>query len=136
VKQELRGRLVDLAGVTAISIVVWLWAAGQTLQSRTVSFEVLIESGEPERRRVSPAEALAVSVEIKGSRQAVISASESLAGRRLILLTGTDRIPAQVGTHDVVLMDTLSVSPAIAPLGIDIVSVTPSIARVVIEPVP
>jgi hypothetical protein len=136
VTQELRGKLFDLAGVTAISIVVWLWAAGQTLQSRTVSFEVLIESGEPERRRVSPTEPLAVSVEIKGSRQAVISASESLAGRRLILLTGTDRIPAQVGTHDVVLMDTLSVSPAIAPLGVDIVSVTPSIARVVVEPAP
>ncbi|MBI1303959.1 MAG: hypothetical protein GC172_09255 [Phycisphaera sp.] len=133
--QELRGKLVDLAGVTAISIVVWLWAAGQTLQSRTVSFEVLIESGEPERRRVSPVEPLAVSVEIRGSRQAVISASESLAGRKLILLTGTDRIPAQVGTHDVVLMDTLSVSPAVAPLGVDIVSVTPSIARVVVEPV-
>ena len=45
--QELRGKLFDLAGVTAISIVVWLLAAGQTLQSRTVSFEVLIESGEP-----------------------------------------------------------------------------------------
>ncbi len=133
--QKLRGKLVDLAGVTVISIVVWLWAAGQTLQSRTVSFEVLIESGEPERRRVSPAEALAVSVEIKGSRQAVISASESLSGRRLILLTGADRVPSQVGTHDVVLMDTLSVSPAIAPLGVDIVSVTPSIARVVVEPV-
>jgi hypothetical protein len=135
VTQKIRGKIIDLAGVTAISIVVWLWAAGQTLQTRTVSFEVLIESGEPERRRVAPAEPLSLSVEIRGSRQAVISASESLAGRRLILLTGADRVPAQVGTHDVVLQDTLSVSPAIAPLGVDIVSVTPSIARVVVEPV-
>jgi len=131
--QKLRGRLVDFAGVTAISVVVWLWAAGQTLQTRTIAFEVLIESGEPEQRRVFPQEPIALSVEIKGSRQAVVAASESLSGRRLVLLTGSDRIPSQVGPHDVVLRDTLSVTPAIAPLGVDIVSVRPSIARVVVE---
>ena len=32
-----RKRLVDLAGVTAITVIVWLWASGQTLQRRIIA---------------------------------------------------------------------------------------------------
>ncbi len=128
-----RQRALDIAGVTAITVVVWLWAAGQTVQTRTIAFDVVIESSDPTRNQVLTPNSLHVSVEITGSRQAVIRASERLSSRTIRLLTGTDGVPAQVGEHDLILKDVLSVSPTVAPLGIDIDTVSPAIMRFVIE---
>ena len=49
------------------------------------------------------------------------------------MLTGADGVPAQIGEHDVLIKDVLSVSPSIAPLGVDIATVSPAVLRLVIE---
>ena len=128
-----RKRAIDLATVTAITVIVWLWAAGQTAQTRVITFDTVIDSGDPSRLLVAPSEPLHLSVEIKGSRQAVLGATQSLSGRTIRLLTGADGVPSTTGTHDVVLRDVLSISPSVAPLGVDITSVTPSVVRITIE---
>lgn len=129
----LRRRLVDLATVTAITVIVWLWAAGQTAQTRVIAFDAAIDSGDPARLVVTPSEPLHLTVELKGSRQAVLGATQSLSGRTIRLLTGADGVPSTVGTHDIVLKDVLSVSPAVAPLGVDVTGVTPSVVRITIS---
>jgi hypothetical protein len=78
-------------------------------------------------------EPLHLTVELRGSRQAVLSATQSLSGRTIRLLTGADGVPSTPGTHDLVLRDVLSVSPAVAPLGVDLVSVTPAVVEITIE---
>ena len=128
-----RQRALDLAGVTAITIVVWLWAAGQTVQTRVIAFDLLIESGDPARSRVTALGLMHISAEITGSRQAVIRASESLSGRTIRMLTGADGVPAQIGEHEIVIKDVLSVSPSIAPLGIDLTTVSPAVVRMRID---
>jgi hypothetical protein len=128
-----RRRLVDLATVTAITVIVWFWAAGQTAQTRIIAFDAVIDSGDPTRLLATPAEPLHLTVELKGSRQAVLGATQSLSGRTIRLLTGADGVPSSVGTHDLVLRDVLSVSPAVAPLGVDLVSVTPAVVEITIE---
>jgi hypothetical protein len=128
-----RRRLVDLATVTAITAIVWLWAAGQTAQSRVIAFDAIIDSGDPTRLAVTPTEPLHLTVEIKGSRQAVLDATQSLSGRTIRLITGADGVPSTLGTHELVLKDVLSVSPAVAPLGVDVTAVTPPVVRIAIE---
>jgi hypothetical protein len=128
-----RRRLVDLATVTAITVIVWLWAAGQTAQTRVISFDAVIDSGDPTRISVTPGEPLHLSVEIRGSRQAVLGATQSLSGRTIRLITGADGVPSAPGTHDIVLKDALSVSPSVATLGVDITSVTPAVVEITIE---
>jgi hypothetical protein len=128
-----RRKLVDLVTVTAIAAIVWLWAAGQTVQTRVISFDATIDSGDPTRIAVTPNEPLHLSVEIKGSRQAVLSATQSLSGRTIRLLTGADGVPSTPGSHDLVLKDVLSVSPSVAPLGVDITTVTPAVVEIEIE---
>lgn len=128
-----RRRIVDLLTVTAITVIVWLWAAGQTAQTRVISFDAIVDSGDPARLAVAQADLLHLTVEIKGSRQAVLGAAQSLSGRTLRLLTGADGVPSTPGTHDIVLKDILSVSPSVAPLGVDVVSVKPSVVRITIE---
>jgi hypothetical protein len=114
-------------------VIVWLWAAGQTAQTRVITFDTVIDSGDPSRLLVAPSEPLHLSVEVKGSRQAVLGATQSLSGRTIRLLTGADGVPSTTGMHDVVLKDVLSISPSVAPLGVDITSVTPSVVRITIE---
>ena len=128
-----RRKVVDLVTVTAIAAIVWLWAAGQTVQTRVISFDATIDSGDPTRITVTPNEPLHLSVEIKGSRQAVLSATQSLSGRTIRLLTGADGVPSTPGSHDLVLKDVLSVSPSVAPLGVDITTVTPAVVEIEIE---
>ena len=128
-----RRRLVDLATVTAITAIVWLWAAGQTAQTRVIAFVAIIDSGDPTRLAVTPTEPLHLTVEIKGSRQAVLDATQSLSGRTIRLITGADGVPSTLGTHELVLKDVLSVSPAVAPLGVDVTAVTPPVVRIAIE---
>jgi hypothetical protein len=128
-----RRRLVDLATVTAITAIVWLWAAGQTAQTRVIAFDAIIDSGDPTRLAVTPTEPLHLTVEIKGSRQAVLDATQSLSGRTIRLITGADGVPSTLGTHELVLKDVLSVSPAVAPLGVDVTAVTPPVVRIAIE---
>lgn len=128
-----RRRLVDLATVTAITAIVWLWAAGQTAQTRVIAFDAIIDSGDPARLAVTPTEPLHLTVEIKGSRQAVLDATQSLSGRTIRLITGADGVPSTLGTRELVLKDVLSVSPAVAPLGVDVTAVTPPVVRIAIE---
>ena len=128
-----RRRLVELATVTAITAIVWLWAAGQTAQTRVIAFDAIIDSGDPTRLAVTPTEPLHLTVEIKGSRQAVLDATQSLSGRTIRLITGADGVPSTLGTHELVLRDVLSVSPAVAPLGVDVTAVTPPVVRIAIE---
>ena len=130
---ELRRRVIDLATVTAFTVIVWLWAAGQTAQTRVISFDAIIDSGDPTRLAVTPAESFHLTVAIKGSRQAVLGATQSLSGRTIRLLTGADGVPTAPGKHDIVLKDALSVSPSVAPLGVDITSVTPAVVEITIE---
>ena len=126
--------LIDLASVTAISVVIWLYAAGQTLQTRPVSFDVEFESGDPSRVEVASPGVLHVNLEISGSQQSVTRATESLSGRTIRLVTGADGIPASPGEHVIVLEDALAVSPSFAPLGVDLSGVAPATVRLVLVP--
>ena len=53
-----RQRVMDFTGVTLVTVVVWLWAAGQTLQTRIIAFDILIESSDPSRSCVTSSSAL------------------------------------------------------------------------------
>ena len=92
-----RQRIVDIATVTAVTVAVWLWASSQTLQTRVIAFDLVVESGDPTRVVVEASETVHLTAEITGSRQAVIRASESLSGRTIRLLTGADGVPALPG---------------------------------------
>ncbi|MFM7052594.1 MAG: hypothetical protein ACKOYN_10760 [Planctomycetota bacterium] len=126
----LRQRLLDLAGVNAITAVVWLYAAGQTLQTRVIAFDVEIESGDPARTTVESASPYHLSVEINGSRQAVLRATEALSGRTLRLRTGADGVPATAGRHEIAMRDVLELTPEVRALSVDIATVTPSSASI------
>ncbi len=125
-----RQRFLDLATVTAVTALVWLWASDQTLQSRTASFEVVVESNDPSRLVVSNAGPHKVLAQLVGSRQSVLGAFEVLNGRTIRLVTGADGVPSSFGDHQLPVLDILSASPSLAPLGVDLSNVTPASIRI------
>lgn len=125
-----RQRFIDLATVTAVTALVWLWASNQTLQSRTVTFDVLIDSNDPSRLVVSNSGPHHVAAQLVGSRQAVLSAFEVLNGRTVRLVTGADGVPTSSGDHNLPVLDIMSASPMLAPLGVDLSNVSPATIRI------
>ncbi len=131
-----RQRFLDLATVTAVTALVWLWASDQTLQSRTASFDLIIESNDPSRLVVTNSGPHRVLAQLVGSRQSVLSAFEVLNGRTIRLVTGADGVPSSSGDHQLPVLDILSASPTLAPLGVDLANVTPASIRIGVRNAP
>ncbi|MSR40442.1 MAG: hypothetical protein EXS10_00850 [Phycisphaerales bacterium] len=125
-----RQRFIDLAAVTAVTALVWLWASNQTLQSRSVSFDVIVESNDPSRLTVTNSGPHRVVAQLVGSRQSVLNAFEVLNGRAIRFVTGADGVPASAGDHNLPVLDILSASPVLAPLGVDLSNLSPSSIRI------
>jgi len=127
---RLRGHLGTVATVTAVALLLWLWAAGQTTESTTAVVQVRFASGDPARSAMLPATATSVEVRLRGSRRDLDEAANRLGTRVLELRSGGPGIPATVGTHLIDLATAIGRSEEIARLRASVDSVTPSAATV------
>lgn len=118
IRAWLRADLLTYVIVTAVSALVWYWAAGETRESRSLP-GVIVKFTVPSAAswRLSPT-ATPVTITVEGSRRAI---NRAAAIDRL-----TVERPAAVGEQVVDMLDALESNPEVIEAGISIVSVSPS----------
>ena len=122
--------------ITFVSLLLWLWAAGQTRETATVQLLVRFTTAEPESSLVQPMEALPVEVELQGSRRDLERATDRLSGTTLTLRTGRDGVPATPGSYLVDLATAIGRSEEIEQAGVGAVGTSPtSVSITVLETV-
>lgn len=122
----LRPMLSNIAVVTVVSLLLWLWAAGQTRETSTVEVLVLFVPGDAERSIVTPAEAIAVSLDVQGARHELERATDRLSGKTITLRTGRPEVPAAAGPHTIDIAGALNRSEELTSLGVVAIGAVPA----------
>ncbi len=121
-----RPLLANCAVVTVVSLLLWLWAAGQTRETSTVEILVQVLPGDPERSIVSPAEAIPVSLEMRGARHELERATDRLSGKTIVVRTGRPEVPAAAGTHTIDIASVLNRAEEVTSLGVAAIGAVPT----------
>lgn len=122
----LRPMLANIAVVTVVSLLLWLWAAGQTRETSTVEVLVLFVPGDAERNIVTPAEPIAVSLDVQGARHELERAADRLSGKTITLRTGRPEVPASPGPHTIDIASAINRSEELTSLGIVAIGAVPA----------
>ncbi|MBL9121586.1 MAG: hypothetical protein JNL80_16890 [Phycisphaerae bacterium] len=121
-----RPMLANGAVITVVSLLLWLWAAGQTRETSTVEALVRFLPADAERSIVTPADAIPVSVELQGSRHELERATDRLSGKTLALRTGRPEVPASAGVHTIDITAALNRSEEFNSVGVAAISSVPA----------
>jgi len=88
--------------VTAVTLLIWFWAAGETLEQDSISTTVQFAAVDPERSMVMP-NTLTATLTLEGSRVALREAGQTLR-MPLVLELGREGVPAEPGGHVIDLL--------------------------------
>jgi hypothetical protein len=125
-----RGRIGSFATVTAVALLLWLWAAGRTTEVGTISVQARFASGDPGRVAVLPPTPFTVELRLRGSRRDLDDAASRLAGTVLELRSGGPGIPAAIGDHVIDLATSIDRSEELSRLGASVDAANPASATV------
>lgn len=127
-----RERITNLVTVTLVTILIWIWAAGETREEIT-SFADLRFSGQTrDSVRISPEELPSVSFQVRGPRREV----DAVAARFRDVVDipiGTLGVPSTPGEHEV---DLLSLGQSFLDkdeISVTVLAADPPTARITIE---
>jgi len=111
--------------VTAVSFLIWYWAAGETRETGEYTLRVQFNTSDPAGWLVIPAEKKTVDLVVEGSRRAI----NRLREIKDILI----EVPAQIGMHATDVAERLRVHPIISDTGVSIVSARPYVMDVEVD---
>ena len=118
-------QLGTIVVVTAIALLIWIWAAGETRNEDTVYARVEIMASSDFETIVSPTEDQQVAIQVKGSARSIQRLRQVLS-QPLVLTTGSDGIPREAGRHEISLVDAIQNLPLIQQGDINILGTEPS----------
>jgi hypothetical protein len=121
-----RPMLANGAVITVVSLLLWLWAAGQTRETSSVEAFLRFIPADAERSTVTPSDVLTISIELQGSRHELERASERLSGKTITLRTGRPEVPATPGIHTIDLSAALNRAEELSAAGVVAISTSPS----------
>lgn len=125
-----RARLGSFVTVTAVALLLWLWAAGRTTEVATIAVQVRVASGDPGRVAVLPPAPFTVELRLRGSRRDLDDAASRLGGTVLELRSGSPGVPASVGDHVIDLATSIDRSEELARLAATVDGANPASATV------
>jgi len=97
---EGRERIVNIVAVTLITLLIWMWAAGETRETEPAFTDIRFVAPIADSMRIQPAEVPTLRLMIRGPRRALDSVAERL--REPVAVTaGTNGIPADPGPHEI-----------------------------------
>lgn len=127
-----RERITNLVTVTLVTVLIWIWAAGETREEIT-SFSDLRFSGQTrDSVRVTPEELPSVSFQVRGPRREV----DAVASRFRDVLDipiGTLGIPAAPGEHEIDLQSLGQAFLDANEIAVTVLAADPPTARITIE---
>ena len=110
--QRTKTQLGTYVVVTSITLLIWIWAAGETRNEDTVYARVKILASSDFEMIVSPAEDQQVDIEVKGSARS-IRRLRQLLSQPLELTTGSYGIPRDAGRHTISLAEARRISRSV-----------------------
>jgi len=119
--------------VTAVSLLIWFWAAGETREQGSFSAAVEFTAVDPDRWTVMPAQH-AVTLKLEGSRLALQEAPRTLRAP-VVLELGREGIPAEPGSHVIDLVEVLSRLDLLQRARLGVVSCEPAALQIDVDEV-
>ncbi len=120
-----RPDLRSIGLVTAVTLLVWVWAEGESLRRESVTAPIQLTGRSDLVVKAEDAFGGSVLVELEGSNLAVSEASGFLLGSTLELKPGEGAVPAEPGTHTLTLRTVLREHPELRTRGVAITGVEP-----------
>lgn len=127
-----RGQIGTIVVVTAISLLIWIWAAGETRERATLYARVQFEPASDFSTVVSPTTDRQVALEVTGSARS-IQRARLILQQPVALYTGTNGIPDEPGTHSVPLAAAIEGLPALTEGDITVLASEPASIDVEID---
>jgi hypothetical protein len=97
---EGRERIVNIVVVSLVTLLIWMWAAGETRETEPAFTDIRFVAPTADSMRIQPAEVSTVRLLVRGPRRAIDAVAEKL--REPITVTaGTSGVPSEPGPHDI-----------------------------------
>lgn len=122
----------SLALVTLISVMIWLWAAGETRENLERSATIFVKAADPLRFVVQPSKPRPVTLRLSGSKGALESSMKELSAP-IALDTGSTGVPNSLGEQSVRLVDALNAHPIFADSAVTVESADPPFLEIRID---
>lgn len=130
--QRTKTRLGTYLVVTAITLLIWIWAAGETRNEDTVYARVKVLASSDFETIVSPAGDRQVDIEVKGSARSIQRLRQMLS-QPLELTTGSYGIPREAGRHTISLAEAIQAQPEMTQGDITILNTDPSTLEIEVD---
>jgi hypothetical protein len=118
--------------VTAISLLIWIWAAGETRERATLHARLQFSPASNFSMIVFPRSDRQVALEVSGSARSIQLVRQGLQ-QPLEIVTGTNGIPGEPGTHSISLVNAIQSLPVLSQGNITVLSTEPSTLQVEID---
>lgn len=128
---EWTNRISTALIATVVMLLIWTWAAEKTREELTISGSVRFVPGEGQPLSAEPASAIAVTMNVKGSRPALQRAA-ALLERGVELRLGIGGVPAQPGTFSVDLSKVFEDLAEIRRTDLSVISTRPDSATLTV----
>lgn len=130
-----RAHLGTVGLVTLITVLIWIWAAGETAEVRNFEARVDLRPTDPQRMRVSPDRVEGnVRIVARGSTRALGRFQDLLAEGPIDLVAGVGGMPSAEGVSPVNLASVLADLPTVRNTGVSLEQVDPLSIEVRIDP--
>ena len=101
-KSNPRERLINVIIVSLVTVLIWMWAAGETRETEPAFVDLELVSPTEGSLQITPSKIQTVRLEIRGPRRAVEAAADRF--RQPVRITaGTMGLPAEPGDHEIEL---------------------------------
>tara|TARA_B100001059_G_scaffold213211_1_gene228892 strand:- start:272 stop:1300 length:1029 start_codon:yes stop_codon:yes gene_type:complete len=130
--QQTRSRSLTFVVVTAITLLIWIWAAGETRDSATLYARVGFTTASNFNVIVGPTEDQQVAISVQGSARSIQRLRTALE-EPVRLMTGSNGIPQEAGQHQVSLSEALQGLESFVTGDISVVSTEPAKMEVEID---
>ncbi|NCF40549.1 MAG: hypothetical protein GWP75_10580 [Planctomycetia bacterium] len=127
-----RERITNLVTVTLVTVLIWIWAAGETREEITSFSDLRFTGQTKDSVRISPEELTSVSFQVRGPRREV-DAVASRFREALEVPIGTLGVPSAPGEHEI---DLLALGQAFLDadeIAVTVLAADPQTARITIE---
>lgn len=127
-----KGQVGTIIMVTAISLLIWIWAAGETRERETLYANLRFTTASDFSTIVSPTVDQPVALEISGSARSIQMARQTLQ-EPLEIAAGTNGVTGEAGTHVINLVNALQNLPELDQGDITVLSTEPSSLKLQID---
>ena len=130
----LSGKLGSIALVTAVTVMIWAWAASETRETLRLEVDVRFSTTDSKRQLARPERPTPVRLEVAGSKRALRAFEGLVAAGPLELVAGVNGMPSAAGASPIDLATMIAGLPAVRDAGVSVVATEPKSVELTLVP--